>query len=69
MYIFCDCSDCGSTRVIGPCYLEEFYQGISNIFLNDVRTKNKIKKTNHDCTMSVKDEKTKKNSILQVSII
>ena len=36
-YIHCDCSDCGFSRIRGPCYLEEFHHDKDNYFLNEER--------------------------------
>jgi hypothetical protein len=68
MYIFCDCSDCGHSRVKGPCYLETYYADKSNLFVKTVRTQQKELKGFPNTFYKIDDEYIK-NSVLQVTLV
>ena len=67
MFIFCDCTDCKGERFKGPCYLEIFYEGKSNEFLNEVRSKQREYKDLPSPTCIKINEDY--NSIMRVSVV
>jgi hypothetical protein len=70
MYIFCDCSDCGNTRIKGPCYLELYYKNMqSKNYLNQLRRRNTKLKETHTNYIEVEDIQLFKDSVLRVSVV
>ena len=72
MYVFCDCSDCGNSRVKGPCYLEIYYNNLkSQHHLNELRRRNTKTKGTQKNFFKVENEDKDmfKDSVLRISII
>jgi hypothetical protein len=71
MYIFCDCSDCGNSRVNGPCYLEKHFIGKPHHFIAKVRREQiKMEKRGVPSTcIVVGDNNLIKDSVLRVSVV
>lgn len=68
MFIFCDCTDCKGKRFKGPCYLEVYYEGKSNEFLNEVRSKQREYK-NLPSPTCIRINEECSSTVLRVSVV
>ena len=71
-YICCDCSDCGFSRVRGPCYLEEYFSNKDNYFLNEERVRQQETigfKVYSKMCQQITEDKKQFVSVMRISIV
>ena len=71
-YIMCDCSDCGFSRIRGPCLLETIFKNKDHITMDGIRTDqqntNEYKAYVHMCE-TIAGSKTNFVSVNRVSVV